>query len=1291
MRNLQLFSCGSYHLLRGIFAIDADTGDIWLISDSLKLFCYKELGKTCKEHVNLSLEANLESSNAVISLDYVLDLESVYFALRNGDIYKFSVESDELDNIGSVACGLECAVWSPDQEIIVLVSTEGKVVMLSKNCDPISESNLLTGEFGEASPIVLGWGKRETQFKGKAGKYVDLKDKDSQESVNILTSDDRKVRICWRGDGQFFAISFVNISKGLREIKIFTRECVLHATSESVAGIGQSLSWKPSANLITTNRTSHRQEIVFFEKNGLRYGEFSLPCHVTEYFVREVEWNSNSTILLVLLEPLISDTKTLVQLWTCNNAHWYLKQEICFPSVSSPTLIRWNTIQPNTLHILTQSGSYLTYELRTVVTQSNEYDNWIAVIDGCRVLLSPFRDLTVPPPMSSCSVELSRPVIEVIFGREEYKDRILCLLSNYTIIELKHSKSDGNINNSEFLDKTGFYSLSKPFHFRDNTTDISYHTIRHIQWITVYLLLALSYSSDAKEHKIELYNILSEEREIVLVSVVTTIKPILTLISCSDSLAVEFIDGEVNRVSCTNETLSLQPWVNLLYPSHRISIARFSGEEHILGFTVNGRLFLDTIELCSNATSYYLHSHFLLITTSSHYLHSINLSTPIYELPAILPTQSHTTNDAVRRVERGAEIITAVSNDSKVVLQMPRGNLEAIHPRALILTIIAKLLDNREYSVAFAILRRQRINMNLFHDYNPEIFISSIHDFITQVHQPQFLNIFITELSDQDICTTMYPNMKRHVTNINSENKVNSVCDIMVETCEKANNTNLYLLPILTALIKRSPSQLGEVLTRIKNIPVTSKTSQEDALKYISLLIDMKQLYKVALGTYDFDIMLLVAQNSNMDPKEYLPFMNNLKSLEENYRAYFIDCHLCKYESALVHILKCRGREEECIAFINKHELYSKALEQIPTGDGELIQRVSLAYGNWLCSKEKYPEAGLVFIQIGELALALKAYRKSDNYHRVLSLALQLNLPKDSFHKIVYELVSKLKSINEIMTTSQILCEYTQDYEDAIFLLIENNIFNEAYRLIYKYLRIDLLETHFKPKLTETAQNMLSMLIESRTIVEKYVSRLEIVLTNKLEEGQTYFEEGGDIRDHEFFSEQSSVTGQSQTNSISSKGSKSSSKSARGSRSRKKQERKKYRLKEGSAHEDIALLEEIRGVVVRVDQIQDDLNIILDLLIITNQRLLARDLQTNARATITYLASIIPKTWHKHRLITISLSLVHEDGIISSPNLCTGIINVLKGGDLFPAQTDVEISEPLIRSIKWEISYLLSS
>jgi len=89
----------------------------------------------------------------------------------------------------------------------------------------------------------------------------------------------------------------------------------------------------------------------------------------------------------------------------------------------------------------------------------------------------------------------------------------------------------------------------------------------------------------------------------------------------------------------------------------------------------------------------------------------------------------------------------------------------------------------------------------------------------------------------------------------------------------------------------------------------------EDAVRYIIFLVDPDKLFDIALGMYDFSLVLLIAQNSQKvesnlthfftkliatkDPREYLPFLRELWSLEESYRHYRINDHLKRYPSAL--------------------------------------------------------------------------------------------------------------------------------------------------------------------------------------------------------------------------------------------------------------------------------------------------------------------------------------------------------------------------------------------------------
>ena len=63
------------------------------------------------------------------------------------------------------------------------------------------------------------------------------------------------------------------------------------------------------------------------------------------------------------------------------------------------------------------------------------------------------------------------------------------------------------------------------------------------------------------------------------------------------------------------------------------------------------------------------------------------------DLPRLSEGKGQPCEEQLRRVERGARIVTAAAEDTQLVLQMPRGNLESVHPRALMLATVRRLLD----------------------------------------------------------------------------------------------------------------------------------------------------------------------------------------------------------------------------------------------------------------------------------------------------------------------------------------------------------------------------------------------------------------------------------------------------------------------------------------------------------------------------------------------------------------------------------------------------------------------
>lgn len=55
--------------------------------------------------------------------------------------------------------------------------------------------------------------------------------------------------------------------------------------------------------------------------------------------------------------------------------------------------------------------------------------------------------------------------------------------------------------------------------------------------------------------------------------------------------------------------------------------------------------------------------------------------------------------------------------------------------------------------------------------------------------------------------------------------------------------------------------------------PKAMKLGSHEALEYVSWLVKPDRLYDVALTTYDFDLVTLVATQTQKDPKEYVPYL----------------------------------------------------------------------------------------------------------------------------------------------------------------------------------------------------------------------------------------------------------------------------------------------------------------------------------------------------------------------------------------------------------------------------------
>uniref|UniRef100_A0A8C2WX10 Elongator complex protein 1 n=1 Tax=Cyclopterus lumpus TaxID=8103 RepID=A0A8C2WX10_CYCLU len=1070
MRNLKLLKSLRSTELRGPgsplrLSVRADTGSL-LVASHCSITEYDPRTGQVVSEASLTAGGFLpeDGGGAVVGLQDLAELESACLSTAGGDVVLFNFNTCQLECVGSVDSGLTSMSWSPDEELVVLTTGQETIIMMTKHFEPITEVGIHQDDFGEA-----------------------------------------------------------------RKVRVWNREGVLQATSEPINGLEQALCWKPSGSLIaSTQRHPNKHSVVFMEKNGLLHGDFTLPFSKDHAKVRDLLWNSDSTVLAVWLEDLAAgedqQVNASIQLWVAGNYHWYLKQSLDFgrDSRKAPVCVCWDPERPLRLHVVTRGWTSVTYDWGWATERSPGTDAAadanVAVIDGDKILVTNFRQCVVPPPMCSFELQLTSPVNQVTFLCQPQGTNRLAALT-----------SDGQISvyaQGESCDRD----------VRDAMRDPS-----------------------------------EVEVDGVVVSAVHG--------SQTGTVALQLEDGQIRKLRWGEPPLlSVEDWrdasgcsINFPVPCVQTALCSISGEEYLLGLTDRSHLYAGDTELASNISSFGVCNDFLLITTHSHTCRCLQLTTlSVKGLQAALASDGGQNDESLRRVERGSRIVTVVPQDTRVVLQMPRGNLETVHHRALVLAQLRKWLDSLRFRESFECMRKLRINLNLLYDHNPKVFLENMEAFITQLGSISHINLFVTELKEEDTTSTMYPRGPEsspvQTRPVSGQKKVDVVCDALRSAMESM-DPNKFFLSVLTTHVKKTVPELEVALQKVHELRVNppraaGAVSAEEALKYLLFLVNVNDLYEHSLGTYDFDLVLMVAEKSQKDPKEYLPFLNMLKSLETNYQRYTIDKHLKRYSKALHHLSKC-GEEHfhEALQLVREQKLHSEAL-RLYAADGAHYKALSCAYAEHLMEQQQAEQAGLLLWRCGEPVGALQAFASSSSWRNAICTAQQIPLPADQLALLARDLAEKLIEQRRFAEAALLLDQYAKDCEEAILALITGSVWEEALRLIYMHDRQDITETNLKPALLEAVGTQTAFLEAQVAAFTRHRARLAVVREQKEKARLGML----DCPDAELYSEASSVMSGSKYSQSNSRV------SSRSSKNRRKAERKKLSLKEGSPMEDRALV-----------------------------------------------------------------------------------------------------------------------
>lgn len=159
------------------------------------------------------------------------------------------------------------------------------------------------------------------------------------------------------------------------------------------------------------------------------------------------------------------------------------------------------------------------------------------------------------------------------------------------------------------------------------------------------------------------------------------------------SVSVEFDLGRSEADFTVNEPESV---AQLCQNAQTILVSQES--ELLFALSSHGKLVLaplglednlDAAPLASAVTSFTLTPEFLIYTTTSQVSHYA----PLDVLRRMAEGEDVTSGEKewdTRRVERGALVVAACPSSMSLVLQMPRGNLETVYPRPMVLAVIRR-------------------------------------------------------------------------------------------------------------------------------------------------------------------------------------------------------------------------------------------------------------------------------------------------------------------------------------------------------------------------------------------------------------------------------------------------------------------------------------------------------------------------------------------------------------------------------------------------------------------------
>ena len=1261
MRNLNVIRRNRVNFRSNIVyqCIDADNERLFGLGSQFEIFevdNQNPIPNIQRKHHGLDLSLlNISriTSIDVILFEFIVESGSILIVLKSGHFIQLAVSSFSPPS----AClykhhkELSSVKLSPDLDLVAIADTNNDIFMLSIDCSEVLyRSNTLTENDSLHKPVGVGWGSKETQFfglDGRPSKEKESKNKivlseqelatteeieSSETFMKFRDSQQRNTVIDWRGDGQYLATLTLIPENGKHYLKVWNRNLELQYMSEQLFDIEQGLlSWIPNGQYICCAQRRERRinEIVMFERNGMVHQRLTLPTMLPDLYIKELAWSQDSKILAIIaikFHKFDSNvrSKHILLLYTMQNFQYYLKYSFDLKSSTEPHM-RWDPNSPYRLHINSSEGLSYKFDCSFEVNHCSDGSTAI-VLDANKVLITPFDICNIPPPMYPIKIETNSLISRAVIHRSKLQLIILTVDNKFTWNTKRSLNQSEPSSQEQLLMVANHIKNNKLNGFIDRLGDWLSADLGPSHKEKVYQNLTLLdddklFATVQNDKKCDLVVIdLQKVHEGFLEpAVVSSIEGRQVVYAIKHS-KVNWVQLLLDDASCVTIDLDQLDYPDIRHnfsieTSELSHIVNAQSQDHtnnmIITLTQDLTLRLNEQVIQSNCcTSFQLTEKFLIYTTSDNSMHIL----PVSKLAI---TDNHDSIQSwTQPIETGGLLVGVSEAESKVILQMPRGNLEIIHPRLLVLLSLENLLDEARYVDAIKLALRHRVDLNFLCDYlimrHGELFYkNTLHSFINAIakHDPSLLNLFITELSSESTVQGRYKDIieifhsKEEISaneTMLSNDKINCICKSISLPHESR-----FLQPTLLSLFRQNPRRIKEALYLIQKL---DSESRESSLRFLLYFINIDQLFSDSLFTYDTNLALMVASVSNKDPKEYLALLDKFNQIQEpNLRLYQIDLHIKSYEDAFMHLLNhiCKTADKE--VFINdlidlvvSKRLYKFAV-RVVTNERDhfsnligcslfikIASEVWSKYGDYLLEKRYFLEAGLAFTKaidqtcenLDKVDKAFNCFRLERDWQRSLVLITRQEINTTIRQKYLNQISSELFNDGNVAETLVVKSGYHEHNDDDLSLkLISKGSFYLGAFIASRQNGDKIRQSIAEEVKEELCDNYITWKRELDSASTHY-NRLKSLITCK-EDRSLRFRQGNclssDTSSTIDGSEVSSITSGSEVSKHRARSgapslkTKASSKSSRIERDR--------RMKVGGFHEDLVLIKKLREFI----------------------------------------------------------------------------------------------------------------